>query len=535
VNRCRHTSGILDTLLDPGAVLSAGPHRHLASCDVCASATRRALALEDALAKELTSLRTESLPRSVLATPPIERRSRLPGFLAPTRGLALGLATVALAAVVTLAGFQLLDASGRLTPSADLGSPIAAEASEKPMGGAGAAPPASNGAQAAARVLESDVLFSGLTVVAASPEAPPVQSTYEPNGDEYAVIIRLGWGECDADSCPYTQTRRYRVDAAGTVQLVEQEGDPTDAGGGYPVAYRPDADGELYARVCAQSELDAGCTGAWLGAAEALVRRSSGEEVALAASAPFSGRIDLSVPVGAYVVEARPLDGYETPSPMAISVSGMTATEVDLAYATTTPFAPLVGEVVTEDLVVRSLPMVHDDSIIFGELEPGTQVQVIDGPVLGSGYEWYEVAPAGEAAFERGWVAAASKETPPEEWLRLPDRPMLPGSDCQPIRPTRLPSGAPTGDVRLTWREATWFATWGSEGDLVEQSVGSFGLPDVEQASFEPASIRGAGARVIPTERGTMTVSWQEGDCRYTVWLGPGVTEREAIEYAARY
>jgi hypothetical protein len=80
-------------------------------------------------------------------------------------------------------------------------------------------------------------------------------------------------------------------------------------------------------------------------------------------------------------------------------------------------------EVVTDGLRVRTKPAVSDDSI---RLEPllwkGALAFVVDGPVAGSGYDWYLVEPLGEVDLQvhadppaYGWVAAAAKDGDP--WL----------------------------------------------------------------------------------------------------------------------
>jgi hypothetical protein len=79
--------------------------------------------------------------------------------------------------------------------------------------------------------------------------------------------------------------------------------------------------------------------------------------------------------------------------------------------------------VVTDDLRVRTKPQVSDDSI---KLEPllweGALLFVLDGPVAGSGFDWYLVQPMSEVDLqihpdppEYGWVAAAGKDG--EAWL----------------------------------------------------------------------------------------------------------------------
>ena len=81
---------------------------------------------------------------------------------------------------------------------------------------------------------------------------------------------------------------------------------------------------------------------------------------------------------------------------------------------------------VSDDLRVRSEPRVADDSIKYEPLLPlGTELTVLDGPVSGSGYTWYEVAPVSFTGLEgpgQGWVAMAAKDGEP--WIALADAPI---------------------------------------------------------------------------------------------------------------
>ena len=97
------------------------------------------------------------------------------------------------------------------------------------------------------------------------------------------------------------------------------------------------------------------------------------------------------------------------------------------------------GEVVTNDLRVRSKPRVSDDSI---KLEPllwdGALLFVIEGPVAASGYDWFLVRPMGEADLQfhpdppdLGWVAAASKVGEP--WLVAQSFPCLRASPLETL------------------------------------------------------------------------------------------------------
>jgi hypothetical protein len=74
---------------------------------------------------------------------------------------------------------------------------------------------------------------------------------------------------------------------------------------------------------------------------------------------------------------------------------------------------------VSDDLRVRSLPFVGADSVKYEPLLPeGTELYVVDGPVLGSGFWWYLVEPdalAIEDGYSAGWVASADHDGTP--WL----------------------------------------------------------------------------------------------------------------------
>ena len=86
------------------------------------------------------------------------------------------------------------------------------------------------------------------------------------------------------------------------------------------------------------------------------------------------------------------------------------------------PFPPdAYARVVTDDLRVRSMPGVSDDSKKLGPLlQDGVVVFVLDGPVQASGYDWYLVQPNvmrdDEEEYPFGWVAAAGKDGEP--WIQ---------------------------------------------------------------------------------------------------------------------
>ena len=73
---------------------------------------------------------------------------------------------------------------------------------------------------------------------------------------------------------------------------------------------------------------------------------------------------------------------------------------------------------ITDNLRVRSLPVVADTSKRLELLDNGTRMFVLDGPVVASGYTWYQVAvpairPVGGQP-RVGWVAIGSKNG--EQW-----------------------------------------------------------------------------------------------------------------------
>lgn len=83
------------------------------------------------------------------------------------------------------------------------------------------------------------------------------------------------------------------------------------------------------------------------------------------------------------------------------------------------PGADLVGKAAmtaVDDVRVRSQPRVSDDSAKEEPLLPrGTALLVLDGPVVGSGYDWYYVAPLSSRVLPTGWVASTSRDGVP--WI----------------------------------------------------------------------------------------------------------------------
>ena len=82
-----------------------------------------------------------------------------------------------------------------------------------------------------------------------------------------------------------------------------------------------------------------------------------------------------------------------------------------------------IAQVVTTDLVVRSLPRISDASVVDPATVPiGFLAYIVDGPVAADGYDWYQVAPfpptMSDVVEEHprfGWLAAAGKDGAP--WI----------------------------------------------------------------------------------------------------------------------
>ena len=90
----------------------------------------------------------------------------------------------------------------------------------------------------------------------------------------------------------------------------------------------------------------------------------------------------------------------------------------------------MIAITVQSELRVRDLPEVSEASKrLTPLLRMGDALYVIDGPVAGSGYDWYEVyAPRAELT---GWVAAAGKDG--EDWISPVDLGCTMGASPDPI------------------------------------------------------------------------------------------------------
>ena len=129
----------------------------------------------------------------------------------------------------------------------------------------------------------------------------------------------------------------------------------------------------------------------------------------------------------------------------------------------------------------RSKPLVDSSSALYAPLLPtGTQLQVIDGPVEGSGYSWVRVTPVGltlDKGVSDGWVAVADHDGTP--WVALADAPLA-GLDVAQAAVARAPVNV--GDARRT------------AGDL-----NAFGLALYKRLLTDPdAKLNGKGVIMSP-------------------------------------
>lgn len=171
-------------------------------------------------------------------------------------------------------------------------------------------------------------------------------------------------------------------------------------------------------------------------------------------------------------------------------------------------------------------------------LRPGAGVGlpsqwVLRWPTAGARYSDIAVPP--EAWYAGEIVNVVSGErvpAPPTAWSDGV-------TECEPVAPRALPSGAAPGDPTITVGGHQTWATWGSgTPDQVVQVVGSwmYAAPP-NSGPGSAVTVRGHPGRVVAMGSidGPWAIAWEESGCRYEVQLAPGVTMTDAIDYAARY
>lgn len=222
MTRCRWTDRIADTVADPAGgvgALTAEEHAHIGRCAECFSTVERLVALDRALTGELRSLERGELPRSVLATPAYERRSRPPVLPVVLGGLA-----VASAVLVVVVGSGLARnglswiGTGTATPMPSISLVPSAEPSVSPS------LEPTPGAVPAEAALE-------IGAIAAVVDEPLVVRT-EPGATDASTItddrlwlgqrVRLLEGPVEADGYPWWRVRVGEIE--GWISAEEKDG-----------------------------------------------------------------------------------------------------------------------------------------------------------------------------------------------------------------------------------------------------------------------------------------------------------------------
>ena len=177
---------------------------------------------------------------------------------------------------------------------------------------------------------------------------------------------------------------------------------------------------------------------------------------------------------------------------------------------------------VSDNLRVRSEPRVADDSIKYTPLLPiYTELRVLDGPVKGSGYTWYQVEPVGFSLYDgpgQGWVAMAGKDGEP--WIALVGAPIagIELAKASVQRATADPAAAKTAAASVN--------AFGL--DLLRAMLADGTLKPDENAVFSPTSIVLALAMARAGAKGE-TASQMDAVLHTSGWdaLGPGLNALE--------
>lgn len=162
--------------------------------------------------------------------------------------------------------------------------------------------------------------------------------------DGFEVTFEVGWGDCPA-GCIERHRWVYAVGRDGSVELVDEQGDPVPAG--LPSASSDPASGGgilpggsgIRGTVTAGptcpvvSANDPSCDDRPIAGATVLVLDAAGREVARVVT-DADGRYAVALPAGPYVVEPQPVEGFlRMAEPVPVTVGdGFVA--IDLAYDT---------------------------------------------------------------------------------------------------------------------------------------------------------------------------------------------------------
>jgi serpin B len=213
-----------------------------------------------------------------------------------------------------------------------------------------------------------------------------------------------------------------------------------------------------------------------------------------------------------------------SPSTAAIASPAPTPTATIAATPTpepsTAPGGLIPGSVavtVSDRLLVRSQPRVSDDSVMYEPVLPlGSELLVLGGPVVASGYTWFHVAPTSVTlndGITDGWVAMAARDGTP--WIALSDAPLT-GLELAQASVARSPASATSAK-----QAAASINAFGL--DLYRRLVGGTVGAD-QNAVFSPTSIALALAMARAGARG-QTAGQMDAVLHTTGWdaLGAGL------------
>jgi serpin B len=203
------------------------------------------------------------------------------------------------------------------------------------------------------------------------------------------------------------------------------------------------------------------------------------------------------------------------PSPASASPASSQAVAPSAAPEGLAPGALAIT--VSDRVRVRSLPRVADESKKHTPLLPlGTELLVLEGPVIDSGYTWYRVSPTSltlDGGVADGWVAVGDHDGTP--WVALAEAPLAGVEFTRSVaqRPTGTPAEAKAGARSINAFAFDLYQRLRVDSDLESNSI-----------VYSPASILFALAMARAGARGT---TGQELDAvlHSTGWeeLGPSV------------